>query len=55
MPGLRPEDRPDVVVRVFKIKIYYLMGDLTKSGLFGRVIAGNNSNSSKSVTSSNNY
>jgi len=36
---LRPEDRPDIVARVFKVKLGYLMKDL-KNGVFGRVRAG---------------
>lgn len=40
MPGVRPEDRPGLVARVFKID--HLMDEITKSGRFGRVIAGNN-------------
>ncbi|KAF7809101.1 uncharacterized protein G2W53_035844 [Senna tora] len=35
---LRPEDRPDIISRVFKIKLGHLMNDL-KNGFFGRVIA----------------
>lgn len=37
--GLRPEDRPDIITRVFKMKLNHLMKDL-KNGLFGRVRAG---------------
>ena len=37
--GLRPEDRPDIISRVFKIKLGHLMKDL-KNDLFGRVRAG---------------
>ncbi|GBM52915.1 hypothetical protein AVEN_197220-1 [Araneus ventricosus] len=35
----RPEDRPDVVVRVFKMKLTELLDDITKRNLFGRVIS----------------
>ena len=38
LPGQRPEDRPDVVARVFRLKLQCLLNDLTKSGVFGRVI-----------------
>ena len=40
IPGQRPEDRPDVVVRVFKIKLDELICDLTTKEHFGRTIAG---------------
>lgn len=40
IPGQRPEDRPDVIVRVFKIKLDELMVDLTKRAHFGRTKAG---------------
>ncbi|XP_057415906.1 uncharacterized protein LOC130710596 [Lotus japonicus] len=36
---LRPEDRPDVVTRVFKIKLQQLMEELKSGTLFGDVIA----------------
>ncbi|KAK9665931.1 hypothetical protein RND81_14G146800 [Saponaria officinalis] len=38
-PGQRPEDRPDIVARVFKIKLDALIHDLTKDAFFGRVLA----------------
>ena len=37
LPGQRPEDRPDVVARVFRLKLRRLMDDLTTGGAFGRV------------------
>ncbi|KAK9756878.1 hypothetical protein RND81_01G126800 [Saponaria officinalis] len=37
--GLRPEDRPDIVCRVFKIKLDQMMKDLRGKKLFGRVQA----------------
>ncbi|XP_074266035.1 uncharacterized protein LOC141588494 [Silene latifolia] len=38
--GLRPEDRPDILSRVFKIKLTELMKDLKDRQIFGRVIGG---------------
>ncbi|KAK9669021.1 hypothetical protein RND81_13G103600 [Saponaria officinalis] len=38
-PGQRPEDRPDIVARIFKIKLDALIDDLTKEAFFGRVLA----------------
>ena len=38
LPGQRPENRPDVVARVFRLKLQGLLGDLTRDGVFGRVI-----------------
>ncbi|XP_074296486.1 uncharacterized protein LOC141626705 [Silene latifolia] len=35
--GVRPEDRPDILCRVFKIKLDQLVRDLKKGRLFGRV------------------
>jgi hypothetical protein len=40
-PGQKPEDRPDIVGRVFKIKLDQLLYDLKKERHFGRVLAGN--------------
>ncbi|KAK9671513.1 hypothetical protein RND81_12G035200 [Saponaria officinalis] len=37
-PGQHPEDRPDVVARVFKIKLNELINDITKKAFFGRVL-----------------
>nr|CAD1817858.1 unnamed protein product [Ananas comosus var. bracteatus] len=37
--GLKVEDRPDIIARVFKIKLDELMKDLRKGHHFGRVIA----------------
>jgi hypothetical protein len=39
-PGQKPEDRPDIVGRVFKIKLDQLLHDLKKGRHFGRVLAG---------------
>ncbi|XP_074288486.1 uncharacterized protein LOC141613642 [Silene latifolia] len=38
--GLRPEDRPDILSRVFKMKLAELMKDLKDCHIFGRVIGG---------------
>jgi helitron helicase-like protein len=37
--GLRPEDRPDILSRVFKMKLDNMVKDLKKENWFGRVIA----------------
>ena len=37
--GQHPQDRPDVVARVFKKKCDQLMKDLTKGGIFGKAVA----------------
>ncbi|GKV48132.1 hypothetical protein SLEP1_g54963 [Rubroshorea leprosula] len=37
--GLRPEDRPDVLCRIFKIKLDHLLNDLRSGHIFGRVLA----------------
>ncbi|XP_074265893.1 uncharacterized protein LOC141588345 [Silene latifolia] len=39
IPGQRPEDRPDILGRVFKIKLDELIVDLTKRALFGETLA----------------
>ena len=36
----RPEDRPDIIARVFKIKLDQLLRDLKHGKHFGKVIAG---------------
>ena len=36
----RPEDRPDIIARVFKIKLDQLLCDLKHGKHFGKVIAG---------------
>lgn len=38
--GQRLEDRPDIVARVFRIKLKQLQSDLTKKNIFGGVIVG---------------
>lgn len=39
--GQKPSDRPDIVARVFHMKLNQLLNDLKKKKLFGNVIAGN--------------
>ncbi|XP_058742338.1 uncharacterized protein LOC131614807 [Vicia villosa] len=36
---LKPQDRPDIVSRIFKIKFDQLLADLTKNGVLGKVLA----------------
>lgn len=38
--GLRPDDRPDILARVFKMKLDSLVRDLKKENIFRRVNAG---------------
>jgi len=38
-PGQTVQDRPELLVRVFKLKLYELIRDLTKRMILGRVIA----------------
>lgn len=38
--GLRVEDRPDIICRVFKMKLDELLDDLTKRHIFGKTNAG---------------
>lgn len=45
-PGQRPEERPDLVDRVFKIKLDQLIHDLTKGKHFGKTRGGNKFDSS---------
>jgi len=37
---LKPEDRPDLVSRLFKIKLDHLIKDIKKGDIFGKVKAG---------------
>ena len=39
LPGQQPCDRPDLVARVFELKLKLLLEDLTKHHRFGRVRA----------------
>ena len=36
--GQKPEDRPDLVARVFRLKLQQLLDELLKDGIFGRVV-----------------
>jgi hypothetical protein len=38
--GQQPQDRPDLVTRVFKIKLKELINDIHKKHILGRTIAG---------------
>lgn len=40
IPGQKPEDRPDFVSRIFKIKLQKLMDDIRNHQFFGRTTAG---------------
>ena len=39
LPGQKPEDRPDLVARVFRLKLERIVSDLTKDGVFGKTCA----------------
>lgn len=39
--GLRPEDRPDILCRVFKLKLDQLIKDLKTENIFGKCAGGN--------------
>ena len=39
LPGQKPEDRPDIVARVFHLKLARIVKDLTKDGVFGKACA----------------
>ena len=39
LPNQRAADRPDLVARVFNLKLRALLEDLTKTGVFGRAVA----------------
>ena len=38
LPGQSPHDRPDIVARVFQLKLKALLEDLTKNGVMGRPV-----------------
>lgn len=40
IPRQKVEDRPDILVRVFRIKVRHLIDDLMKREHFGKVVAG---------------
>jgi hypothetical protein len=39
LPGQQPQDRPNLVIRVFKIKLKELINDIHKKHILGRTIA----------------
>ena len=39
IPGQKPEDRPDIVARVFMLKLKELMNDIKNGKCFGQTIA----------------
>ena len=39
LPGQKPEDRPDLVARVFHMKLERLVKEVTKDGIFGKTSA----------------
>ena len=39
LPGQSPHDRPDIVARVFQLKLKALLEDLMKHGIMGRAVA----------------
>lgn len=49
--GQNPEDRPDIVTRVFKIKLDMMIKDLTGGKFFGKTNAGNYENFKFNLTS----
>ena len=40
IPRQRLEDQPDIIVRVFRIKVRHLIQDLMKNNHFGKAIGG---------------
>ena len=40
LPGQQSKDRPDLITRVFKIKLGQLLDDFKEKQILGRVIAG---------------
>jgi hypothetical protein len=40
LPGQQPQDRPDLVTQVFKIKLKELINDIHKKHILGSTIAG---------------
>jgi hypothetical protein len=40
LPEQQPQDRPDLVTRMFKIKLKELINDIHKKHILGRMIAG---------------
>ena len=39
LPGQDPQSRPDLVARVFSMKLTSLLKELTTDGIFGRCVA----------------
>ena len=39
LPGPSAEDRPDIVARVFKLKLKTIIDDFTKEGVYGKTVA----------------
>ena len=39
LPGQKPEDRPDLVARVFNVKLQGLVKEVTKDGILGKACA----------------
>lgn len=39
--GQKSDDRPDIISRVFSIKLWELINDIKRRHIFGKVIAGN--------------
>ncbi|KAH9402766.1 hypothetical protein TYRP_015520 [Tyrophagus putrescentiae] len=39
LDGQTPSDRPDLIVRVFNLKVQRLLKDIAKNGIFGRCVA----------------
>ena len=39
LPGQVPEDRPDLVARVFRAKLVRLVREVTRDGIFGKTAA----------------
>jgi len=38
--NIKPEDRPDILTRIFKIKLDHLINDFKKNNIFGTIKAG---------------
>jgi hypothetical protein len=39
LPGQKPEDRPDIVIHVFNMKLKEIMNDVVQNAVFGKVTA----------------
>ena len=40
IPGQKPEDRPDIITRIFKMKLDNLLSTIKNEKIFGVIIAG---------------